>query len=106
MLGNRSKQISPLGCFAQSRNKMIIKSESNHLRELKKDSSFHEGLQLIAGSKHGFKNFPIDKLMKLPLDLSHLKNYDNSELSIDKERMSNRTFYGNGNFLSKNVKLE
>lgn len=98
---NQNHTISPLASKVHISNKTIIASESKNLRELSRDMSFQKNLKMIAKGKNGLHNIPITKLMNLPLDLSHIKSYENAGLNVEKERISSRTFYGNGNFLSK-----
>ena len=42
--------------------------------------------------------------MKLPIDFSSMRNNDDSGFVFDKVRITSRSFYGNGNFLSKGDK--
>lgn len=70
--GNSESKVTRIPSL-HSKNQNIrrmITSESKNLRELHQDPSFHKNLRLMAQNKNGFRNIPISKLLKLPLDFS------------------------------------
>ena len=80
--------------FSQFNSTFKAKKTSQNL-DLNRNS------RLASESKQWRNYLNISKFMKLPLDFSLIRSLEDSGFVFDKVRITSRTFYGNGNFMSK-----
>ena len=85
----------------KTKNNAVELDTIRNLKNLNQNLMLTNNYKLLAEINNWSNILNISKLMKLPLDFSKMRNFDDSGFIFDKDRVTNKTFYGNGNFLSK-----
>ena len=98
-LNSWSKIIYPWLTDAKTNNSVLLNSSLKAKRTCG-DVEPTNIVRMLSGEKC-LNYLNITKFMKLPFDFTHFHSSEDSGFVFDKVRINNRTFYGNGHFISK-----